>query len=43
MVFVINNKQTSETTVMPVSLPGQLLRQAHDELRHNGSQELICS
>ena len=35
--YVLEGNNTYETTVIPRGLTGQILRMAHDELRHNGT------
>ena len=35
--YVLEGNNTYETTVIPRALTGQILRMAHDELKHNGT------
>ena len=39
MQYVIDNKQTFETIVLPQSLTNHLLKLAHNEYGHNGSKK----
>ena len=39
--YVMEGNNTYETTVVPRALTGQILRMAHDELGHSGTQTIL--